>query len=107
MVPMPTLPRRVDRDPETAPDVARAPAPVETYLAGQLRLPPRLKAPTLMVEFASNLEAPAFECAEGSDREFLACPDGGRHDFGRLVHGRTYQLKVRALDAASGRGDTT
>lgn len=79
--------------------------PVETYLEGQMRLPTRLKAEALTVNFRSNLDGAVFDCALGIVREFTPCPQGDTYDFGRLVHGRSYQLKVRARDERTDRAD--
>lgn len=70
--------------------------PVDTFLASGA-VPTRLKAgPSIELTFRSNIEGAAFECQSGSDSGFSSCPDGDRYRFEELVHGRGYQLKVRA-----------
>ncbi len=77
---------------------ASAAAPVETLLQNGLVLPARLKADTLTISFHANVEGATFDCASGATAAYLPC-DGSSYSFGRLNHGQSYMLRVRARSA--------
>jgi hypothetical protein len=70
--------------------------PVDTFLASGA-IPTRLKSgPILAVRFRSNLDGVSFECEDNAKAGFRVCEDGDGYVFTDLVHGRGYQLQVRA-----------
>ncbi len=95
--------------PGTQPDPATgtpaAVAPLETLLQSGLILPERLRAATLTVSFKANAEGASFECLFGTAPSYEPC-DGSSWDFGKLNHGQSYTLRVRAK-TPDGRLDQT
>lgn len=101
----PGAPAPAPSGPTKGPTVPLVTGPVETFLQDGLVLPARLKAETLTVNFRANVQGAAFECALGATTPFTAC-DGSSYVFGRLNHGQSYMLRVRA-QASDGRVDET
>ncbi len=96
----PATPPQTGQPPETGPA-----APLETLLQDGLILPMRLKAETLTITFHANVEGATFDCAAGATAAYLPC-DGSSYAFGKLNHGQSYMLRVRA-QAVDGRVDQT
>ncbi len=80
--------------------------PLETLLTSGA-IPTRLKTgPELTLTFRSNVASAVFQCRLNDKDSFNSCTRESSYTFSGLVHGRGYQLEVRAAHPG-GAVDTT
>ena len=76
--------------------------PLETFLSSGA-IPTRLKTgPALTLTFRSNVTDASFQCRMKAQDSFKSCTSVNSYTFSSLVHGRGYQLEVRAAQPGGG-----